>query len=50
MPDITKCANEFCSKKTDCYRYMCEEDEYQSYARFKQDEDGECEYFITYLK
>jgi len=37
--DITKCANEKCSKKGLCLRYAAKPEEYQSYAVFKEGED-----------
>ena len=48
MADITKCSNENCSKKENCYRYMVESCEYrQSYALF---EEENCESFIECRK
>lgn len=45
MADITKCTNEDCCQKNECYRYMAEASKYwQSYAKFERDMDG-CKYF-----
>jgi hypothetical protein len=44
MIDISKCANEDCPQKENCFRYTVEASDYQTYSEFKQ-ENGECEYF-----
>lgn len=44
MPDITMCANHFCGKRHECYRYMAKPGYWQSYADFEGDEDG-CAHF-----
>jgi hypothetical protein len=46
MNDITKCYNETCNKKEECYRYVVLSDIYQSYAKFELDVNGNCEFFI----
>ena len=46
MPDISMCTNNTCPKKMTCYRFRATPNEFrQSYAGFKPDEDGECEYY-----
>lgn len=45
MPDISMCSNHGCSKKENCYRYKAKPSYYQSYASFKEDEEGECDGF-----
>lgn len=45
MPDISMCKNIECLKRLDCYRFMATPSCYQSYADFKPDADGNCEYF-----
>ena len=43
MSDLTKCVNEYCPKRSRCYRATAAENEHrQSYAMFKFsfDEDG----------
>ena len=40
MPDITKCMNEKCKIKNDCYRYTSEDSYRQSYARFDEKDCG----------
>lgn len=45
MTDITKCDNEDCSIKHECYRWTAPASDYQSYADFEPDEDGNCEGF-----
>jgi len=46
MPDITKCTNDFCTKKDSCYRHTSEvSDHYQSYATFIPDADGKCDFY-----
>ena len=45
MPDIAKCDNDKCPLKEQCYRWTSEPDEYQSYAHFEPDKEGECEYY-----
>lgn len=48
MPDISKCSNKLCTLKEKCYRFTCKPNEYwQSYAEFSQDDEGDCEYFIS---
>ncbi len=45
MPDISKCVNG-CEKQDKCYRWYSKPNEFrQTYADFKPDENGECEYF-----
>ncbi|MEG1353734.1 MAG: hypothetical protein RSC65_02055 [Malacoplasma sp.] len=42
--DISKCANENCERKKECYRYTCAPNKlYQSYSLFLE---TDCEYFI----
>lgn len=43
MSDISKCTNEKCERKNNCYRYTCIGDMYQSYAEFNE---KDCKYFI----
>lgn len=45
MPDISMCNNKECKVKENCYRYMAEPDEIQSYCEFKPDK-SECEYLM----
>ncbi len=49
MADITKCSNEKCLFKKDCFRYTVPPNQNQSYQEFKEITDGNinlCEYFI----
>ena len=47
--DISKCVNENCPKKEQCYRYTCPTNEYnQSYAEFEGGED--CKGFWNNIK
>ena len=51
MPDITMCANKYCSLRDKCYRAQAVPDSYyQSYAEFKpvRHDDGRvgCEHFV----
>jgi hypothetical protein len=46
MPDISMCKNEECPLRNQCYRYTAVPEVYQSYASFKPDENGKCDYFI----
>jgi len=44
--DISKCNNENCPKKKDCYRYTVKPDIMQSYlVDVKPDKNGECKHF-----
>lgn len=46
MPDISMCLNEECPLKDRCYRFTATPNEdWQSYAEFAPDENGECEAF-----
>jgi len=47
MADISKCENEECPSKLQCYRYTVEANEYwQTYADFEVKEgEDKCEYF-----
>tara|TARA_R110000737_G_C14624761_1_gene494607 strand:- start:34167 stop:34343 length:177 start_codon:yes stop_codon:yes gene_type:complete len=46
MPDISMCANQFCPRKEDCYRFTATPSPHrQSYAVFKPDADGDCEHY-----
>ena len=46
MPDIAMCENNECPKRTTCYRFMAEPNSRrQSYADFKPNKEGECEYY-----
>jgi len=46
MPDISMCQNEECPLKKKCYRFTATPSPLlQTYAYFKPDEDGKCEYF-----
>jgi hypothetical protein len=46
MPDISMCQNEECPLKKKCYRFTAKPSPLlQTYAYFKPDEDGKCEYF-----
>lgn len=44
MLDITKCTNDNCPIKKDCYRYISPPETYQYYSDFKYN-DG-CEYYM----
>ena len=45
--DISKCDNEECPKKKDCYKYTVKPDMMQSFlVGAKPDKNGECEYFM----
>jgi len=49
MPDIAKCANLKCTKKHECYRFMCEASKVmQTYGVFEQKEDGSCDVYWPY--
>lgn len=45
--DITKCENEKCSLKKQCFRYTSKPEYWQSYALFEIKKDGTCEFFIN---
>jgi hypothetical protein len=46
MPDISMCTNDECPLNKTCYRYRATPNPHrQSYAGFKPDENGECEYY-----
>ena len=46
MPDVTLCLNHRCPSKENCYRFMAEPDDYQSYSNFENSQkDGKCKYF-----
>jgi len=45
MPDISMCRNIFCPLKDSCYRYLAEPGFFQSYASFKPDEKGNCDFY-----
>lgn len=52
MPDISKCANESCPLRFECYRYrVADSVPQQSYTDFQYHEDSEgnasCENFIS---
>ncbi len=50
MPDIAMCENEKCTLKEKCYRYKAKPSEWlQTYSDFKQDEKGDCKYFMKIL-
>lgn len=45
--DISMCKNEECSLSWNCLRFNAPPDKYrQSYSDFKQDENGQCEYYM----
>ena len=49
MADITKCSNEKCLFKNDCFRYTVPPNQYQSYQEFEAITDGNinlCDFFI----
>jgi hypothetical protein len=49
MADITMCSNIKCDLSGSCYRFLAIANEYyQSYADFKQDENGDCENYWEY--
>ena len=50
MPDISMCTNDACPKRKECYRFMAKPCEWQSYAGFEPDEDGECKKFMEVIK
>lgn len=43
MPDISKCNNDTCPLRKDCYRFIVKPSEYQYYTDFKPDESGKCD-------
>ena len=44
--DVSKCKNEKCTLKQDCFRYTSLPKEYwQSYTDFSQDKKGNCEFY-----
>ena len=45
MLDITKCDNEECTKKEECWRYTAPPEKLQSYAHFNPENKEKCEYF-----
>lgn len=46
MPDISKCKNNFCPSRVNCYRFTSTPSEFQSYSSFKPDEnEDKCSYF-----
>lgn len=46
MPDISMCANNNCTLSSKCYRFTATPNPWrQTYAKFAQDENGECNYF-----
>jgi hypothetical protein len=48
MCDISMCRNFRCPLCEGCYRFKALPDPYQqSYAEFKPDKKGKCEYFMT---
>lgn len=44
MPDITKCNNDQCPKKDNCYRFTSPSNDYQSFIRFEHEN---CEFYIA---
>ena len=50
MPDIAMCEDQDCTLKETCYRFKAIPSYYQSYADFKQEEDGTCEYHMQIYK
>lgn len=49
MADITKCSNEKCMFKKQCFRYTVPPNDNQSYQEFKDTMEGElntCTFFI----
>jgi hypothetical protein len=41
------CSNTLCSKRATCYRFKAIPDEYgQTYAKFKEENDDGCSYYI----
>lgn len=45
MADISKCANQECKRKNDCYRFTAPSSQWQSFSSFMPDEKGECKDF-----
>lgn len=45
MPDISMCKNNECPLKQKCYRYRAVPNHLQTYASFKPNDKGICEYF-----
>jgi len=45
MPDISMCENQTCPLKETCYRFKAIPNTHQSYADFKPDEKGKCDYY-----
>jgi hypothetical protein len=50
MADISKCNNKDCKLKNKCWRFLAPSGIYQSYADFKPDGKGNCDYFWEYKK
>lgn len=49
--DISMCENQTCPLKEKCYRFMAEPNPtYQSYADFKPDENGKCDFYYPLKK
>ena len=47
MPDISMCSNKYCSRKKECYRFMCIPDKYrQSYMSFSCCDTNKWENFM----
>lgn len=44
--EITKCQGYNCSIKHLCFRYTCEEAEYQAYFDHEPTKGKDCEYFL----
>lgn len=51
MVDISKCANDNCSKKEKCYRYLAPDSLRQSYCCFKPNKKtNQCKHFLPVYK
>ena len=46
MTDITLCADDACPSSRQCYRYLAEPGEHQSYFAPRNPGEDRCEYFI----
>jgi hypothetical protein len=45
MPDISMCLSTSCPSRLTCYRFTATPSERQTYADFRPDESGKCDYY-----